>query len=161
MKPLHFVNFMPYTDPVVERDMKRASAHRRYLADPQGTLLRNRKWAAANPDKVREQKKRWRAANLDHVQNQNRGYRLWKAFRLTLEAWTAMFTAQGSQCAACGAMEPGSGWWHTDHDPRYPVGHERHIRGILCHRCNLRAAAGSSADIMALRALADWLETKL
>jgi len=55
-----------------------------------------------------------------------------KRYGMTIEAWEALFAAQGRCCAICKADE--SGWkraWHTDHD--HVTGK---VRGILCHPCN-------------------------
>ena len=41
-----------------------------------GKAESNRKWAEANPDKVRESQRKWRAANSERVREYGRAYRL-------------------------------------------------------------------------------------
>jgi hypothetical protein len=97
--------------------------------------------------------------------NGRRAHRSWHLFRtygITADEWDIRFSAQGFRCAACGTLEAGrtfnrkSPAWHTDHNPAYPKGHPKFIRGILCHWCNI--ALHKRQTPSTLRALADYLE---
>ena len=48
---------------------------KRYAANPEKVLEYNRKWCAANPEKVREYNRKWRAANPEKVLECNRKWR--------------------------------------------------------------------------------------
>ena len=48
---------------------------KRYAANPEKVLEYNRKWCAANPEKVREYNRKWRAANPEQVLECNRKWR--------------------------------------------------------------------------------------
>lgn len=81
-----------------------------------------------------------------------RAYMLKKNYGITIEEYDALFEKQGKCCAICRADNPQwSKGWHVDHC------HQKgHVRGILCHKCNLMVGlAGDDPDT--LRAAADYL----
>ena len=60
--------------------------------------------------------------------------RLEYKYGITLEQKMEMLKQQGGVCGICKSPDPGVKYgWHTDHD--HATGK---IRGVLCHRCNLR-----------------------
>jgi hypothetical protein len=60
-------------------------------------------------------------------------YKLLVNYNLTLEAWNAMFEAQGKRCKICRTNTPTSKRkWQLDHC--HITGE---VRGILCHHCNI------------------------
>jgi len=71
---------------------------------------------------------------------------------MTRDEVFALFEAQGYSCAVCGTTDAGSAkGWSVDHDHK-----DGHVRGILCHACNL--AANKMMTPAVLRAVADYLE---
>jgi hypothetical protein len=57
-----------------------------------------------------------------------------RVYGITVDQKDAMFKAQGSCCACCGAAESGSKiGWHTDH-----VHGTKRVRGVICQICNLQ-----------------------
>lgn len=74
-------------------------------------------------------------------------------YGLTLEEWERMFLNQGSRCAICKAVKPGtSRGWATDH-----CHSGGQVRGILCLKCN--TGLGHFQDnIEFLRAAIAYLE---
>lgn len=71
-----------------------------------------------------------------------------RLYGISAEEYAFRFASQGYACAACGAEQPGTKLgWHTDHSHR---GEDKHVRGILCHHCNI--AMGMAKDDPA------WLE---
>jgi hypothetical protein len=61
-------------------------------------------------------------------------YRIQKLYSLTFEQYMALLKDQGGRCSICRSDDPGrgNGYFLVDHD------HETgHIRGLLCHTCNL------------------------
>ena len=96
-----------------DRDRVNENARARYATNPEPKKISARKWLKNNP------LTRW-------------AYTLRYHYGMTPEQWTSMFEAQGRRCAICGTTSPGKRSWAVDHD------HEtRHVRGILCHACNL------------------------
>lgn len=81
----------------------------------------NRRWEAANPDKMRAAIPR----TVARARKRQHG--------VTLEMYEEMLASQGRRCAICRTDSPGRRTdWHLDHD------HEtKAIRGLLCSRCNL------------------------
>lgn len=57
---------------------------------------------------------------------------LWHRYKITIEQYNAMLTAQKGSCAICFTVEPGhSGYFNVDHS--HTTGE---IRGLLCDACN-------------------------
>lgn len=72
-------------------------------------------------------------------------------YGLTVEQHDALVVAQGGVCALCGALghgrtggggrHDGSRKWKAD---SWPVDHDHktgRVRGLLCHKCNIRVGA--------------------
>jgi Recombination endonuclease VII len=97
---------------------------------------------------------RWRAAHREKVLLSYRKHDLKRYYNLTLEAWDAMFAAQGHACACCGSKTSGrkNGQWCTDHNHDTGL-----VRGILCNGCNM-AAGQMKDDPKRCRLLAKYLE---
>jgi hypothetical protein len=114
-----------------ENPEKRREAKRRaYRKNPQRHIDGVRRWKIRYPEKVRAQKRK----------PSDREWSLKKKYGLTLDAWDALFNAQGRVCAACGTDKPGTkNGWHTDHCHETKV-----VRGILCLHCNV--GIGKSKD---------------
>ena len=101
---------------------------------------------------------KWLAANPGYMKPYSRNYNLKKKYGITTHEWDALFLAQGSRCAGCGTLDPGSAMgWHTDHRGKLPC-KAVDIRGILCLSCNHAARRGTKKDVERLRSLADYLE---
>jgi Recombination endonuclease VII len=81
-------------------------------------------------DKVRAQKR----AYYHRFPEKQRRNLLWKKYRISLEQFNTMFSAQGGLCAVCRTDHPQrrNKGWAVDHDHA-----TKKVRGILCHRCNL------------------------
>jgi len=52
-----------------------ANAHQRYLDNRDAILATNRKWRAANPQRIKDRNREWRAANAERVSEVNRQWR--------------------------------------------------------------------------------------
>lgn len=66
------------------------------------------------------------------------GYRIKKAYNITVEDYNRILDAQDGKCAICGAVPDGK--LHVDHDHSCCPGQKRScgqcVRGLLCTRCN-------------------------
>lgn len=106
------------------------SRRERYENDGETLRQRSNSYKSNNPEKIAA----WRAANPDKVKTYGRRSLL-RAYGLTEDDFAAMLDAQEGKCAICGTSEPGGAandTWKVDHD--HATGH---VRGLLCHRCNL------------------------
>jgi hypothetical protein len=68
---------------------------------------------------------------------------LWNKYRMTLEDYRALLSAQGGKCAVCGVDAPTdfrTRRFHVDHDhaccPTSKKSCGKCVRGLLCHACN-------------------------
>lgn len=157
---------------------------RRRERDPEGLREYNRKWKAANPEKVRaehvrsierrrEYAKKWRVENREKylAQHAEWGRRsrakfpdkhvevgLKCRYGITLAEYNAMVEAQHGLCAICGKPETRL---HLGKLKRLATDHcheRKKVRALLCHQCN--TGIGSFGDDPAmLRAAADYLES--
>lgn len=82
-------------------------------------------WRAANPEKAKENQRRYYHNNPEG----RKRTMLKRRYKLTLEQWQTLFTAQGERCAIC--KTTGTRGWCVDH--HHGTGQ---VRGILCHPCN-------------------------
>lgn len=98
------------------------------LKNPEKNLEAKRNWNDANKPRLAA----WRASNRDRI----RGYALKRLYGITLEQFEEIFEAQGRVCKICKTDTPNGRHrsWHVDHDHNRK---EKHVRGILCQRCNL------------------------
>jgi hypothetical protein len=107
-------------------------------------LLRNKKWAQDNAEKVKEISRRTTL----------------RMYSLTPESYEKQLAAQGGACKGCGLIPPKRINLHVDHDHGCCPGNRscgRCIRGLLCMKCNtILGKAGDNPEI--LRALARYLE---
>jgi hypothetical protein len=103
---------------------------------------------AARAD-VREYSKRksteWAKANPEKQRAHNRRAQMKLKYGITEPQYFAMLEQQGGKCALCGSTEAGrnnphkkwkAGHWNIDHC--HATGH---VRGLLCHKCNVRVGA--------------------
>jgi hypothetical protein len=127
---------MPLADPVQRKRYERRykadhreetnqAARDRYPLERAAILLKNRRWAAANPVKVR-------ARSL-------------RDFHLTVEQYEAMLAKQGGVCAICQKPETRTvngkvSALAVDHDrtccDKRGESCGKCVRGLLCYRCN-------------------------
>lgn len=88
-------------------------------------------------------------------------------YGLTQDEWIALLKAQGWKCPICllGNDRPKTGkqaLWNTDHEhvPGWakmpPEERKKHVRGILCYRCNHRVL-GNLRDHETVQRMADYL----
>jgi len=87
--------------------------YNKYKKDKKKVLASNKRWADANPDKVRDIQLRY-------------------TYNITLEDYDKMFEEQKGICKICGG-EPGNKSFHVDHN--HNTGK---IRGLLCNSCNTK-----------------------
>jgi hypothetical protein len=81
----------------------------------------------------------WRRNNPEQSARGRRN-KLKSTYGLSVEAFDALLLKQGGCCAICRANTPRSKRsWHVDHN--HSTGH---VRGLLCHHCNL--AIGHVSD---------------
>ena len=98
-----------------------------------------------------EKQKLWYQANRDKQAVHSRRGKLKYKYGITEDDYDAMLFAQGGGCAIC--SEPRDGRrLHIDHDHN-----SGHVRGILCHACNI--SLGQMRDSAALlRRAAEYLD---
>jgi hypothetical protein len=105
-------------------------------------------WRIKNPEKYRAQISRYREANKEKIYAKHRVWakqnraalrlssyksNLKLVFGITLEEYEAIWEKQGKVCAICKKSPEEVGErFHLDHDHSK----QRHVRGILCPRCN-------------------------
>lgn len=125
------------------KECEKSLARERYKADPEKGRRVGREYYARNKDTCRKRNKEWYATHKEWFQEWyqsqrdrwrkgGRRNRLWRNFRLTVEQYDAMLTAQNGVCAICCKPETRKGYnLAVDHD------HETgRVRGLLCKRCN-------------------------
>jgi hypothetical protein len=106
---------------------------RQHEKDREGRCLRQREYAAANREHIRQRNAEWRKNNPDRVALHRLRGHFKKSYGLTIEERDAMLLAQGNVCACCGSPEPKHKYgWVIDHC--HTTGK---VRGILCQPCNL------------------------
>ena len=115
--------------------------------DPKEAAAQRKRWAAANPEKVRESTKaaakRYTERHPERVREASRRWfrkdsnARWQhikaRFGMSRDQWFALFEFQGCVCAICGCADPRSKkGWNTDHDHSIehvlPKGRGRGIR---------------------------------
>jgi len=98
---------------------------------PEARRAYNRKWYAANRERVLAQRNTWAANNPEKRKQSCRAHSLKSNFGITIDQWEALFDSQSRVCAICGCAETVGNGWHTDHCHK-----TQKIRAILCHLCN-------------------------
>jgi len=108
---------------------KRRETDRKHRSKPENrekARRRRKEWAAANPDKVREQQR-----NKDPEVQRARNYK--SHFGITIADYDRMLASQGGRCAICKGASPVKGkYFHVDHDHGTGA-----VRGLLCQPCNV------------------------
>ena len=90
-------------------------------------LSLRRTWYQRNKAKVLKQVKQWKKANPNYDKDWIRQ----KRYGLAPEQYQQLLQVQNNQCAIC-KIDLTTAIKHIDHH------HElNHIRGILCHKCNM------------------------
>lgn len=104
-----------------------------YAENPQYrqmTKERSRKWASDNPKATRAHQRR---SSLKYK------------YGISERQYQLLLETQGGGCALCHSMEVGrvgksgkweAGEWHVDHCHK-----DNRVRGLLCHKCNVRLGA--------------------
>ena len=103
--------------------------HERYLANPQPTIDRVRRWVEENQERRRNYELEYRQSGRKSAAD--RKHHLKRTFGLTEADYERLLGEQGGGCAICGRL-PGSRNLHIDHD--HDTGE---VRGLLCFRCNV------------------------
>lgn len=96
---------------------------------------KSRKARAARPE-VQERRRELQRSAYQRTYQSNYYNNSWfrrrlKKFGVTVDAYAAMFNAQGGCCAICGAPDVAEGRLNVDHCHRTSV-----VRGLLCGACN-------------------------
>ena len=107
-------------------------------------------WRRKNLGKAAADQKAYRQANPKRYSDYNRK----KNYGLEPGTYDAMLTKQGGRCAICKTDAPGGkGTFHVDH-----CHDDGHVRGLLCHRCNV-GIGQLQHDEAVLLAAVDYLRT--
>jgi hypothetical protein len=137
---------MTVTSELSNTKAKRAESQRKYrAANKEKCLAATRKWQRENREHILAYNAKVRVERPEHVKAKYRKADLKKKFGITPEQFEAMFVAQGSACAMCGALTSGTKRnFHVDHCHKTGT-----IRAILCHNCNLMLGhARDSTEIL-------------
>lgn len=133
-----------------KRELGRIRGRADYQRNRAARIVRNRKWAVANADRVRENKRRW------YEERKRNGLDLAQRLRkygLTPEEYQSLCDKQNGRCAICGGRE--SRRLAVDHC------HETgEIRGLLCSGCNGAKLGRLGHDIERIETRAAELEAK-
>lgn len=159
---------------------KRRAYHKKYYVKNEATILKKvNEWQKDNPEAVKRAKRRSAVKHHDKNRAAVRAYRqtpkgykteqagrLRRAFKLTMEQYEQMLTAQGGVCFNC--KRPETRKTQKGHTARLAVDHDHSccpgdytcgkcIRALLCHGCNVSLGLlGENPDRM--RQLAVYVE---
>lgn len=139
--------------PIADFPLRVRDGRRAYARCKACDTVAARMYRATNVEGVKARKKAHYGGNREKY----KANALKKLYGITLEAWNAMFAAQGGCCAICrGAEHRGRGWC-TDHN--HTTGK---VREILCQSCNSMVgyARESEANLLAAIAYLKKHETK-
>jgi len=100
-----------------------------YKEHPERKAAKDKKWALANPDKVKANHARHRKTEKWKKTLQKNW--LENKYGLTEEQYQELWDKQGGLCAICGKSEETTTRLHVDHDHETKI-----IRGLLCGKCN-------------------------
>ena len=103
--------------------------HDRYVANPEPTKQRVKRWQVENRDRHLETQ-RQRRARPENKAKEREGH-LKRTHGITLEEYEAMVVAQKGRCKICGRRPTEGKSFHIDHD--HVTGR---VRGLLCSACN-------------------------
>lgn len=119
-------------------------------AEREKNRLRAAAWYAANKERALSTRNAYRRRT--RTPESARAEKLWLRFRMTVEDYDAILSAQGGVCAICFRACSSGHRLSVDHDHRTGV-----VRGLLCKACNL--ILGQSQDSPdRLRSAASYLE---
>ncbi len=108
--------------------------------DPVKKLASQRKYRAANKEKISAYGKAYRLRNKEKCVDYDRRKNLKVRFNMTLEDYNRMFVNQKGFCATCGRHQTEVGkTLQVDHCHK-----TGQVRGLLCFTCN--AALGNVKD---------------
>jgi Recombination endonuclease VII len=97
--------------------------------------IRNKRWKAKNPDKVRAYKRKHYLENRDKYLTIERDRQYRKRYGITLVQYNEYLEAQEGKCQICGVNRAGK------KDQCFAVDHDHitgRVRGLLCIKCNSR-----------------------
>src|ERR1017187_6526888 len=111
------------------RDCNKETQRLFHLEHPEVKAASDKRWALANPDKVKVNHARHRTTEKWKKTLQKN----WLAakYNLTEEGYQKLWDEQKGLCAICGLPEPEGKRPHVDHDHARDV-----VRGLLCGKCN-------------------------
>jgi len=109
----------------------------------------SKKYYQKNKASIATYNREWKKKNPDHAC----AAKLIKLYGITLNAYEAMFEAQGGTCRICGNRSTNSKRLHVDHN--HATGR---IRGLLCDICN-RGIGMFKDNPDRLRNAADYLDS--
>lgn len=103
--------------------------HARYMADPEATKARVKRWQQANPERLNAYR---RTRRLEpEVKLRERAGHLMRKYGLSLEQYDRMLAVQGGGCGICSRPARDDSSLHVDHDHATGA-----VRGLLCFSCN-------------------------
>ena len=110
-------------------------------------------WAQKNRAYLADRQRQWRKAHPVSSKRQLWAAKIKNRYGLTVEAFEAMWTAQGGRCAICDSiLDMGRNKHHIDHDHA-----TNSVRALLCAHCN-RGLGCLRDDPKILRRAADYVE---
>lgn len=127
------------------------------MRDPEKERERQRKWRAANPDKVKAQQQRSnRQKKLAGYYKENEQHiferYLQRTYKIDLDKYNSLLTEQSGVCAICKNECPSGKRLAVDHN--HDTGE---VRGLLCCKCN-RGIGNLNDDLDRLRSAVVYLE---
>lgn len=99
------------------------------------TLARHKRWAEANPEKVKQYKRKWKNINRERVLQYKRNRRKLEIIdHFTIEEWQRLLDRYDHRCLCCGSEDLIT----ADHIIPLSKGGSNHISNIqpLCVTCN-------------------------
>lgn|SRR3972149_5037998 len=95
-----------------------------------------REYKVRNKERLLAYCKRWRREDPDRRRTSELPGRLRRSYGITLETYDVLLESQGGVCRVCYGVNPDGEMLSVDHDHA-----TRHVRGLLCHRCNIGIGA--------------------
>lgn len=133
-----------------EKKAKAAADKRaRYAANPEKYKTATRRYRQANPEKVNAAARRRYAKGGETARRR----RTLEKYRITAADFERLWTQQGGRCPICfreltraGGRSNGAAVIDHDHDTD-------HVRGLLCHGCNVQVGFIEKSTARAIRAV--------